>query len=633
MFFVYKSARDYIKTTWYVLAFALVALFFTLTPHHFKILESLDLKIAHGVNSLIGHWYAYDSFLNDINKKSAIYIIGFIFLCIYLVHAWNERYWDMGRLLGYLLWISAGAVIAILVAYQLTDTIEEKLHIRGPSYVMKDFRDINQINASHKWRVDTTDKRSVPSRNTTIFFSVVWLAFFRSRKLSYALLVPTLVFSPAAMLVGKEWPSSVIAGVFWGGTVASFLTRTPLAVIPQWLEERSIVWTEALLTFWTPTLPQRTAHEIESKTVEIPHGPRVIIKAMAVEGRDHLVTLIDNQILPLLNCAPNSEVQISAIPPDDPQAKPSRWMRFVTGGGLERGIVVKAAWKNPFNTTQRQRFMLRRNAANMHALLELRRIPVPRLLFSQNTRRMFAPRRFFFTVEDLMHERRLVAGSMSDCLAATAVLARMHAIARDEAGGLFGLQIPRSRYPHRSVLPRVRESYTTIIRELPMAELSFFSHHTLDWFWERAAQAVENGQAFALCHGHLGPENMRFTAAEPTLLGFSHASFDLPGFDLLRAMALWSDGKQDVMVAMCKSYFGKATEDEWLRFSQNFEMYLALTMFELMHENLLRPEKARNEPWLRRTSGRAAEVLRGGAKVPSSPEEAANSAHSFLFGS
>lgn len=632
MFFVYKSPRDYIKTSWIFIAFALAGLFFTLVPHGLPIgfVKNADYGLAAWLNSLIGHSDGYDSFVRFLNSDSARTTGLFIILVICIIFAWRERFYDMGRFLGYLLWMGLGILITLLFAYYVTERIEEEADVRGPAYSLSNFRDINDHHGD--WDVRVKDKTSVPSRYATVYFAIFWLALFRSRRLGLALLPPAILFSPAYMLVGREWPGAVLAGIFWGGSVGAFLTRTPLAVIPQWLEDRSMYWVERLMTFWTPALPKQATTERPIKqTVEIPEGPRVTLLNAPAQGRDHLAHLIQTQILPLMNCAPGSEVKIDAIAPDRESEEASRTIRFVTGGGLERGIVIKAAWKNPLNQTQAHRFDERRNAANMHALAQLRGIPVPRLLFTQNTRRLFAPRRFFFTVEDMIHERSLEPGNVSDSITAATSLAHMHSIERPEAGGLFGLQIPRERYPHRTTLPRVRHAYSTIVREIPGAELSFFGQHALNWFWEKSADLIESGRLFHLCHGNLKPENIRIIDGRAVLVSFSKASFDLAGFDVAQSLIGWSGGSRETMESLLDAYVSRAGEPAWTAFRDGMDLFLGMTLFEMLHEHLHRPEDQRDEAWLRKMADRAAKVLRGNVPKPATTSEAAEAIQRLVF--
>ncbi len=631
MFLYYKTARDYVKTSWYFIAFALAGLFFTLAPHVWQLgfISNLDIWIAERINGWIGISPAYDQFVRFLTSQAAQVSGALAILAICIIFAWRERFYDMGRFLGYLLWIGAGIIIALLLAYYLTERLEEQVDIHGPFYHLAQFKNINEIHDG--WDIKVKDKTSVPSRYTTVYFSIFWLALFRSPLLSLALLVPALLLSPGHMLVGREWPSSVVAGIFWAGSVGALLARTPLAVIPRWMEENSMYLVERVLTIWTSSVPKKpTTDRALTRTVEIPEGPRVLIKDVPVVTRDHLADLIQVHILPLLDCVPGSEISISGLSPLDTTGEPLRHARFVTGGGLETGVVVKAAWKNPLNATQSQRFKERRNAANMHALLELRGASVPRLLFTQNTRRFFAPRRFFFTVEDLVPERSIEVGNVAECTAAAQALAQMHAIRRYEAGGLFGTQIPRDRYPHRATLPRVRKAYGTIIQEMPGAEISFFGQHAFNWFWEHAADLVESNTLFSLCHGSLRPDHTRMTDQGAMLIGFARSSFDFAGFDIVHAMIQWGGKNVEAMAAIVETLTHK--EADWLQFQNHFELFVTLNLFEMANEQLKMAEEKRDQNSIHRITDQAAWIMRGKADKPSSPTEAAQLLHQILGG-
>ncbi|MCX7015676.1 MAG: hypothetical protein NTW86_24510, partial [Candidatus Sumerlaeota bacterium] len=393
---VYLHPRNYWKTSWICVAFALAGLLFSLSPAHHNFLGAINTHTAQWINQWIGVWPAWDRFLAVLNHGRVSEAIGTILVvAIYLIYAWTQRYWDMGRLLGYTLWMGAGILVALGLAYYLAERLESELDIRGPRYQLEEFHDLSKIHPD--WAIDVKDRTSVPSRHAAVCFVVLFMAFFRKRLLALAL-SPLALLALGPMAIGREWPSSVVASFFWSGAVAAFLTRTPLAFVPRWLDQISFAWVEHALTFWVPSAPWRGGKMPPLPAA--PAEPRIVAEGAAPPEGATLEKLIRRQIAPLLAHASDQEIRILPRAPGQADVStPHSHARYLTGEGIEGCLVVKGAWRRRPGSRGRRRLGEFRRGGDAHDLLEMRGIAVPSVLLRRSGRMGFPPVEYQLVVE------------------------------------------------------------------------------------------------------------------------------------------------------------------------------------------------------------------------------------------
>jgi len=392
-------------------------------------------------------------------------------------------------------------------------------------------------------------------------------------------------------------------------------------------------WVESLLTFWTPSRPRMGPAPATAREAFQDFDSR-IVSAPRQRARDTVLDdLIEANIAPFFVAPSGEPPEISLGPPgEERNRRQSRYVRFLSGEGLGGCVVVKGAWKRLAWFRKANRVVRYRNAANVHALLQTRGVEIPRLLFRCDGGRGFSRMQFHLIAEDLVSGRPLRPGNVEDCRAAARTLAKMHAIVRGDAGGVWQGVVPRERYPHRQILPRVRRYVRLIEREAPTAEISFFGERTGGWFWSRTVDLLDLGAPFSLCHGDVSERNVLIEDSKATLLDFTSSLFGLAGFDLIKAYANWGGGDAEATRAFAESYFESVPEEHWKWFSSGFDMFAAMLALKFLYQHFRTGGDKYGNFSSRRLAEAASRSMQGTFEPPASVGDSVDRFLKLFFG-
>lgn len=550
-------------------------------PSEDRILN-FERDIAVSLNKSVAHNAIWDWTVQIASSRFFLMLSYVIAVGSVITWSWLRRTQDLGRVLGYAVWVLLWALLAQEVGNEISNFIQ-----RDPPRVATN--ELSNLHLLYSQTPDASAKTGVPDAHVLGIVCMALLLTIRARAVGLSIF-PILLFHIVGQLsVGNRWLLDILGATLFGSVFAGgglVLLARPLSKLERASEDLFLrrFWS------WMPTTFECTANPEEFRSEKLIPTEVQFTSEQKLRKERYFRSVIAREVLPLFNVTMNS-VQVLQQPEGElgDDWKGSSSVRYLKLPSNEIFVLklAQAIWGLHSRSGRIQRAI---RHARSNLALERLGMPVPRLYWLSEGRSPTRLVRHIIVVEEYLQGRTLIPDDETDILEAMGMLAKLH----DNLGTGWGALAHTSTASAASYLwNELRPRTLYMINRIASWYGPHWPDGLTDRIWNLFREQYEIAMAdgpphFRLIHGDVGVRNLMRTSKGIYMIDFTTVRFDIPGAEIIRSVNSLTKRNPVMRQLAWSAYFSAASRTRWHEFLRTANFDLArFALRELAHHRAL----------------------------------------------